>query len=192
MKFTTAAIAAAAASLVTALPTDSKIKDGDVFTIQTIRSGSDFQYSTFQAVQNSLVINAGEQNASCGPEPHNYASFQLSNGSLYLYTANPPQQFFVDRSGMGQGVIQYTTGAQPMVKNGERTTFAINDDGNLVFRDQTGEDIEFQACQPSIGGGYSVWLGGVTKPAGAEECYGFTARAIKEENPTKCLYTQYP
>jgi hypothetical protein len=193
MKFTTAAVIASAAGLATALPTDSKIKDGDVFTIQTIRSGTaDLQYNTIQAVQNSLVINAGQQNASCGPEPHNYASFQLNNGTLYLYTANPPQQMFVDRSGMGQGVIQYTTGVQDMVKNGERRTFAINDDGHLVFKDQTGQEIGFQACKPSLNGGYSVWLDGVTNPAGADECLGFAARAIKEENPVKCSYTTYP
>ncbi|CAG5146022.1 uncharacterized protein ALTATR162_LOCUS1811 [Alternaria atra] len=192
MKFTTAAVVAAAAGLATALPADAKIKDGDVFTIQTIRSGSDLQYNTWKAVQNSLVINAGEQNAACGPEPHNYASFQLNNGTLYLYTANPPQQLFVDRSGMGQGVIQYTTGAQGMARNGERRTFAVNDDGNLVFRDQTGQEIGFQACKPSLDGGYSVWLDIVTNPAGADECLGFTARAIKEENPVKCLYTTNP
>ncbi|KAL1800540.1 hypothetical protein ACET3X_000882 [Alternaria dauci] len=193
MKFTTAAVVATAAGLAAAAPTDSKIKDGDVFSIQTIRSGTvDLQYNNIQAAQNSLVINAGQQNASCGPGAPNYASFQLNNGTIYLYTDNPPQQLFVDRSGMGQGVIQYTTGVQDLPRNGERQTFAINDNGELVFRDQTGQETGFQACKPSLNGGYSVWLNGVTDPAGAEECLGFSARPIKQENPVKCYYTTYP
>lgn len=192
MKFTTAAIAATAGVLVAASPckpVSEKINDGDVFRVMTIRSGSDFQYASLQAANRGLIIGASAQNASCGPEPHEYAEFQLNNGSLYLYTANPPQQMFVDRSGMGQGLIQYTTGVEPLVKNGERQGFTIDDDMNLVFRDQTGQDIGFQACSPALGAKYSVWLDSVTNPAGYKDCLGFIARAQKSQDPVKCLYT---
>jgi hypothetical protein len=190
MKFTAAAAIAATAAVASAGPIEpAKINDGDVFSILNIRSGSDFQNTQLQAANNSLLINAPAQNAFCGPENPNYAQFQLSNGTLYLYTANPPQQFFVDRSGMGQGVIQYTTGAQQPVKNGERQGFTVNEKGSLVFRDQTGQDIGFQACPGALGGGYSVWLDSVTNPAGATDCLGFNAFALKEEKPVKCSYT---
>ncbi|KNG47560.1 cell wall protein [Stemphylium lycopersici] len=192
MKFTTAAIAATAGALVAASPckpVSDEIKDGDVFRVMTVRSGSDFQYSSLQAANRGLIINASAQNASCGPEPHEYAEFQLRDGSLFLYTANPPQEMYVDRSGMGQGVIQYTTGAQPLIKNGERKGFTIDDNMNLVFRDQTGQDIGFQACSPSRGAEYSVWLDSVSNPAGYKDCLPFTAVAQKTADPVKCFYT---
>jgi hypothetical protein len=193
MKFTTAAIVSTAAALVAAAPSstnpsNSKITDGDVFSIMTLRSGSDIHYGTVQAVNSGLRVNSPSQNASCS-EDVNYASFVINNGTLSLYTENPSQQFFVDRSGMGQGIIQYTTGAQQASKNGETRTFAITEDGDLVFRDQTGQDIGFQACPGALGGGYSVWLDSATNPGGHENCLDFSARALKEENPVSCSYT---
>ncbi|KAJ8108806.1 hypothetical protein OPT61_g7914 [Boeremia exigua] len=194
MKFTTAAIAASAAALVSASPcgqaTEAEIKTGDVFRIMTIRSGSDIQYGSLQAAQTGFLVNTPSQNASCGADV-NYASFWLSEaGELYLNTDNPPQQAYVDRSGMGQGVFAYTTGVQGAPRNSERTGFTIDDNSNLVFRDQTNQDIGFQACPNERLGGYSVWLDSVTNPAGSSNCVGFIARALKEENPVKCMYTE--
>ena len=91
---------------------------------------------------------------------------------------------------MGQGVIQYTTGAQGIGRNQERTGFTLDANSNLVFRDQTGQDTGFQACPNALQGGYSVWLSGVTNPAGNKDCVGFVARALKEEKPVSCSYTQ--
>jgi hypothetical protein len=198
MKFTTAATAAVAATMAAASPCkkrdDSvdKIADGDVFSVMALRSASPIHFANLQAANNGLLLGASAQNASCGPTNPNYAQFQLNNGSLYLYTANPPQQYYVDRSGMGQGVIQYTTGAQGAGRNSERQGFTINEGGNLVFRDQTKQDIGFQACPGAFGGGYEVWLDSVANPAGYKDCLGFSARAIKSVNATKCSYTQYP
>lgn len=191
MKFTTAVIAASAAALVSASPCtptpNTDIKAGDVFTVMTIRSGSDLQYGSLQAANTGFLVNAPQQNASCS-EDVNYASFRLTEaGELYLYTANPPQQAWVDRSGMGQGVFGYTTGVQGAPRNSERTVFAI-EDGNLVFKSQS-RSIGFQAC-PSTAGGYSVWLDGNLNPGGNQNCVGFTARAIKAEKPVSCSYTQ--
>lgn len=194
MKFTTAAIAATAATLVSASPCgnplDQKINDNDVFNILTIRSGSDIQYGRVQAANGGLLINTASQNASCGPENPNYASFQLSKGDLYLYTANPPQQMYVDRSGMGQGVIRYTTGVQGIGRNQERTGFTIDENNHLVWKDTTGQTTGLQACPNAAQGGYSVWLAGVTNPGGNKDCVGFVGRAIKADKPLKCMYTE--
>ena len=193
MKFSTVATAAVAATMAAASPCskrDDKIADGDVFSVMALRSASKIHFAELQAANSGLLLGAAAQNASCGPTNPNYAQFQLNNGSLYLYTANPPQQYYVDRSGMGQGVIQYTTGAQQPGRNSERQGFTINDDGNLVFRDQTAQDIGFQACPGALGGGYEVWLDSVINPAGYKDCLGFSARAVKLTDPVKCSYTQ--
>ncbi|KAL1596040.1 hypothetical protein SLS59_008029 [Nothophoma quercina] len=194
MKFTTAAIAASAAALVSAspyvkAPRDTEIKTGDVFRIVSIRSGSDLQYGQVQAANGGFLINSPKQNASCS-EDVNYASFRLTDaGELYLNTANPPQQAFVDRSGMGQGVFQYTTGAQGAGRNSERTGFALDENNNLIFKDQTDQKIGFQACPGSAQGAYSVWFDINQNPGGHTGCLGFIARASKEENPVSCMYT---
>lgn len=193
MKFTSAAIAATAASMVSAAPQGStqypEIKDNDVFRMYSLRTGTPIQFGIIQAANNGLYVNTPQQNASCGVE-HNYASFQLSNGTLNLYTAPPYQTMYVDRSGMGQGLIQYTTGVQPAPKYAERNGWVINKDSQLVWRDATGHDANFQACAPATGGGYSVWLSGMPNPAGYSDCIPFSALAIKEDsNP--CLYTNF-
>jgi hypothetical protein len=192
MKFTTAAIAASAAALVSASPCTKRsddIKTGDVFSLMAIRSGSDIQYASVQAANSGFLLNTPKQNASCS-EDVNYASFQLTEaGELYLYTANPPQQAYVDRSGMGQGVIQYTTGVQGAGRNSERTGFTLDKDNHLVFRDQTNQDIGFQACPNALQGGYSIWLDITTNPAGNENCVGFAARAVKQDKLVSCMYT---
>ncbi|RMZ71849.1 cell wall [Pyrenophora seminiperda CCB06] len=99
---------------------------------------------------------------------------------------------YVDRSGMGQGVIAYTTGVQPLSRNGERQVFAINEQNELVFKDPaSGIETGFQACPGAVGGGYNVWLGGAnTNPAGQTNCIPFSALAVKDDSPVKCTYTQ--
>lgn len=193
MKFSIAVIAASAAALTSASPcgktSDTEIKTGDVFRIMTIRSGSDIQYGQMQAANSGFLVNTPKQNASCS-ENVNYASFRLTDaGELYLNTRNPPQQAFVDRSGMGQGVFQYTTGAQGASRNSERATFALDANNNLIFKGQDNQDIGFQACPNALPGGYSVWLSTTQNPGGNQDCVGFVARALKEEKPVSCMYT---
>lgn len=193
MKFTTTTLAAATLALTSAAPCDSPfttdLKPNQPFRIMAIRSGSDLQYASVQALSNGLRINNPSQGASCGPDPRDYATFYINDsGDLYLYTANPPQQIYVDRSGMGQGIIQYTTGVQGIGKNQERGPFSIKD-GELVFDNRNGEPTYFQACPGANGGGYSVWLSGVANPGGNKDCVGFKARILKEENAEKCSYT---
>jgi hypothetical protein len=193
MKFTTTTLLATTAALATAAPTtpdNTKPAPLDRFRIMTLRSGSDIQYASVQALNTGFRINAPSQNASCGADV-NYATFYLTeSGDLYLNTDNPPQQAFVDRSGMGQGVIQYTTGVQGIGRNQERGPFKVDDESNLVFVSANGETTGFQACPNALGGGYSVWLAGVTDPAGNKDCVGFTARALKETDPKVCMYSQ--
>ena len=194
MKFTTAAIAASAAALVSASPcgkatSETDIKTGDVFRIMTIRSGSEIQYGQLQAANGAFYVNTPSQNASCTPEA-NYASFRLTDaGELFLNTENPPQQAYVDRSGMGQGVFQYTTGVQGAGRNSERTGFTLDSNSNLIFKDQTNQEIGFQACPNALQGGYSVWLDITQNPGGNSDCVGFVARALKEDKPVTCMYT---
>jgi len=205
MKFTVAAAAASMAAISSALPQASspfpRPEAGDVFRLMSLRTGTEIQYGNVQASQGSLVINSpAENNKTCainGDRENvtsgiNYASFSIDEetGSVNIYTFNPPLQLYVDRSGMGQGNLRYTTGVQPIGKNQERGPFKINDDGDLVFAagGLTG-DVGFQACPGAVGGGWKIWLAGVEKPAGSEGCTPFTMKALKEDPIMKCIYT---
>jgi hypothetical protein len=210
MKFTTTTIVASAAALASAAPacqapTTATVVAADNSTspfprprpnsairIMAIRSGSPIHYSSIQAIDSGFRIGAPSQNSTCPDPSVNYATFTLTQdtGDLYLYTDNPPHQAVVDRSGMGQGHIGYTTGVQPIGKNQERGPFKINEDGDVVFAATNGA-VGFQACPGALGGGYSVWLTGVTEPAGNQGCVGFVAKALREDEPQKCLYTVY-
>ncbi|KAH7095301.1 hypothetical protein FB567DRAFT_25972 [Paraphoma chrysanthemicola] len=195
MKFSTSTVAAASLAVTAALPQSTpapKPVVGDIFSVMAIRSGAPFHLGSIQAAQRGFRIGGPAQGAFCDRDNINYASFQLTNeGELYLNTDNPPQRAFVDRSGMGQGVFKYTTGAQDIGRNQERGPFTVDDDHNLVFVNANGATTGFQACPIGNDGGYSVWLDtGVLSPGGNSNCTGFIARAIKEDNPVKCQYTQ--
>jgi hypothetical protein len=154
-----------------------------------IRSGSPIHYASIQAKDSVFRLAAPSQNSSCADESVNYATFTLEEetGNLYLYTDNPPHQAYVDRSGMGQGFIGYTTGVQPIGRNQQRGPFKIDDEGNVVFDAAQGAQ-GFQACPNALGGGFSVWLAGDVNPGGEKDCVGFTAKAMKQGQPVKCLY----
>jgi hypothetical protein len=190
--------AAAAAADNSTSPFGPKPTGNDVFRLMTVRSGSAIQYANVQAKNGGFVIGSPSQNSSCAvggtqtllPDI-NYASFSIDteDGGLYLYTDNPPHQAFVDRSGMGQGVIGYTTGVQPIGKNQQRGPWKITDENNLVWAGGADGDIGFQACPDALGGGYSLWLAGAVNPGGNKDCVGINVKAIKEDQPIKCLYT---
>ncbi|KAH7349807.1 hypothetical protein B0T11DRAFT_321635 [Plectosphaerella cucumerina] len=156
------------------------------FTIQALRSASDIHFAPFSAAQNSLFLRLPDQKASCDKET-NSATFYIQDGGLYLYAASAtPQQIYVDRSGMGQGKVGYTTGAEPAPRNGERTGWVIDDAGNLTL-----DGAGFLACPGSIDDAWSIWVSaGVEKPAGQEGCLGFSARTVEADEPISCLYTQ--
>ncbi|KAF3353832.1 hypothetical protein VdG1_04561 [Verticillium dahliae VDG1] len=115
------------------------------------------------------------------------ATFYLNDdGGLYLYsTSATPQQLYADRSGMGQGNLGYTTGAQPPPRNGERTGWVLDEVGDLTLN-----GAGFIACPNSIDGAWSLWVSaGVNQPGGNEGCLSISARATEVKNPDSCVYT---
>ncbi|KAI0098017.1 hypothetical protein GGR51DRAFT_539020 [Nemania sp. FL0031] len=174
-------------------PTSTAVVPGDKFGLLALRSASPIHFAEFSAALSSIFLNLPAQNATCDngstPTTADSATFTLSeDGALYLYAASAtPQQLYVDRSGMGQGKLGYTTGAQPAPRNGERTAFAIDEYGDLSFN-----GAGFIACPNSIDGAWSVWVdAGVANPAGNSGCLGLSARTVKiADTPNSCLYTQ--
>ncbi|KAG7433191.1 Cell wall protein phiA [Fusarium oxysporum f. sp. raphani] len=174
-----------AAGIVSAAPQKST-----QFEALALRSGSEIHFSGLQAAKSHISTNLKKQVASCDKgKTDNRATFNLIGDELFLYkTDNPPQQLYVDRSGMGQGVLGYTTGVEPIPRNGEQNGWKIDKNGNLTFKGKG-----FIACPNSkkAGGSYSVWVdAGVSNPGFNKNCVGFSARTFKIEKPTGCLYTQ--
>ncbi|KAK0120121.1 hypothetical protein ONS95_011529 [Cadophora gregata] len=190
MRFTTITALTTLAGLAAACPTPQPpvTNDPAYFSLLAIRSGSSIQYATFGAAKSSLFANLPAQNASCDACGVNTATFTLKDGTLNLYAASAtPQTFYVDRSGMGQGKLGYTTGAQPTPKNAERTGWNIKD-GYLYFN-----EAGLIACPNSIDGAWSVWVSaGIENPAGNSNCTPFAPKvqAIEKGRQIGCVYTE--
>lgn len=202
MQLKNVVFAASLAATATAAPA----AEPNTFGAVAIHSGSGVQYSSFNAAKSSIFAGLRSQNASCARPKEQDATFYIQDGALYLYDKSAtPQEIFVDRSGMGmstiletsvgpdtdrfknegQGIIGYTTGAQPAPRNSERKGWAIKN-GHLQF---AGED--FIACPNSIDGAWSIWASaGVANPGGNENCVGIAARVEKTSNPNPCHYTE--
>ncbi|KAF4976034.1 hypothetical protein FZEAL_7252 [Fusarium zealandicum] len=159
------------------------------FEAIALRSASKIHHEPLQAVKNHLALNVAKQGASCDAKSDNNAVFNLVGDELFLFRRSAtPQQLYVDRSGMGQGVIGYTTGAQSPPRNSERKGWKIDKDGNLTF---DGDD--FLACPDSkkAGGSWRVWANvGIRSPADSKNCQRFSARVLKDTKPNSCEYTQ--
>ncbi|KAL4875106.1 hypothetical protein BJY04DRAFT_202613 [Aspergillus karnatakaensis] len=187
MKLNYVAAAASLALTANAQPTGTcKPSTPETFGLVAIRSGDAVQYAGFNAALNSIFARLPSQNATCDGTDDGYASFYIKDEALYLYgPTETPQQIFVDRSGMGQGKIGYTTGDASGPRNGERTGWAINEDNHLQF---DGSDLI--ACPNSINGAYSIWASaGVANPAGNSDCVGIAARVEKDTTPVRCTYS---
>ncbi|KAI0909602.1 hypothetical protein F4824DRAFT_457789 [Ustulina deusta] len=176
----------------TTTPSSTAIAAGKPFGLLALRSASPIHFAQFDAALSSIFLSLPSQNATCDdgtqPTTADSATFSLSeDGGLYLYAASAtPQQLFVDRSGMGQGKLGYTTGAQPAPLNGERAAFAIDESGDLTFN-----GAGFIACPNSIDGAWSVWVSaGVSNPGGNSDCLGLSARTVEvADAPNSCIYT---
>lgn len=196
MKFLTIASLAASAAAAPALQirqTNSTIADNTPFALLAIRSGSELQYASFSATQGSLVLNLGTQDAVCATDATS-ATFYLSNGALYLYTpANITQELYTDRSGMGQGVLQYSTtpGGYLPGRNSETSGWVLDNVNDITF-----DKDSLIACPASVNstsGPYSVWVNtGVTSPGGNVNCLGIAARAVPVSAPNACTYSYRP
>lgn len=190
MQFSTLSLLTTLAGLAASSPTPQLpvATNPAYFSLLAIRSGSSIQYATFAAAKSSLFANLPAQNASCDVPGTNTATFTLTNGTLNLYAASAtPQTFYVDRSGMGQGKLGYTTGAQPAPRNAERAGWEIRD-GYLYFA-----DAGLIACPNSIDGAWSVWVStGIADPAGNSNCTAFAPKVVEvaEGSQVGCLYTE--
>ncbi|PTB37616.1 uncharacterized protein TrAFT101_005506 [Trichoderma asperellum] len=157
------------------------------FDVMALRSASPIHFAQVNAASRGLFLNLPQSNATCEGKSSGYATFYIENEELVLYsTEGEKQKVFVDRSGMGQGVIQYITGDQGIPRYAELKGWAIDANQNLVFK---GEG--FVACPDSIDGAWSIWLGeGLDQPGGNTGCLGFTARTLENKKPVGCEYTQ--
>lgn len=170
----------------------STIAAYDKFSLVALRSGSDVHQQPFQAYKSGIMAGSAAQNASCD-STSNVATFFLGDdgnvvdGSMSLYSTDAPfQTTFVDASGMGQGVFQYTTGAQPMSKNGQRSNFTLDANNDLTFN-----GAGFLAC-PYLDDSWSIWVDtGAANPAGNSNCTGIVVRATKLDDTAavSCQYT---
>ncbi|KAJ0116647.1 hypothetical protein N8I77_002958 [Diaporthe amygdali] len=167
------------------------VPDGTPFSLVSIRSGSDLQYASFSAVQGGLALNVEEQGATCEKGEQNYATFVLNQGELSLYTpANVTQTLYTDRSGMGQGVLQYSTqpGGYLPGRNSETKGWTVDQYGDLTF-----DGASLIACPTDVGSAYSVWVSaGVTNPGGNTDCVGVAVRTSVSTDPNACTYTYTP
>ncbi|KAL0473153.1 hypothetical protein QR685DRAFT_164864 [Neurospora intermedia] len=198
MQFTTLALSAlSAATGVFGAPTTQEAgttnSDQVIFGVMSIRSASPVHLTAWGAEHKGIFTNLSKQDADCYNSPaQNSATFVLNkaDGTLSLYTEGKPwQQLFVDRSGMGQGMMQYTTGAEPAPRNAERGGWAIDEASqHLTF---AGSDA-FLAC-PSGAADSSYRIlpyVGIENPADYTDCLSIAARVVVAENPVKCLYSQ--
>ncbi|CAN8105521.1 unnamed protein product [Discula destructiva] len=163
----------------------STIAAGDKFGLMALRSGSEVHFLPFQAYNSSISAGSVDMGATCDTDSSS-AYFTLNAaGELDLYSTDAPwQTAFVDASGMGQGIFGYTTGAQPMVENGQRGVFAFDASDNLSFNGQG-----FLAC-PKTDGTFSIWVStGAASPGGNTDCVGISVRGTKAAAAVSCLYT---
>lgn len=174
--------------------TTTDIPDGTPFGLLSLRSGSDVHFAPFSAANGGLSLYpAPSQGATCETES-NSATFYLSDGALVLYTpANITQTLYVDRSGMGQGVLQYSTtpGGYSPPRNAETTGWEVDEAGDLTF---DGDSLlACPASANSTAGPWSLWVNvGVANPGGYSGCLGISSRVVESAEPNTCTYTYTP
>ncbi|KAJ0158533.1 Cell wall protein phiA [Colletotrichum tanaceti] len=156
-----------------------------------LRPSSPVHYSLFQAARGNIFLNLPNQNATCDNGQtivqEKAATFALNpDGGLYLYRRSPsPQQIYADLSGMGQGKLGYTIGAQPPPRNAEETGWAVGQDGQLTLR-----GFGFIACPGAIENSWSVWMDtGRPNPGGNAGCVGVPISLSEVKEPSSCDYT---
>ncbi|KAL4724420.1 hypothetical protein ACLX1H_009034 [Fusarium chlamydosporum] len=164
------------------------------FGLVALRSGSPIHFSSFSASQSGfdLLLPKDKQGAKCvGGKDQGTATFRLSKeGELFLYSTGKEQQIaYTDRSGMGQGVLQYTSG-KSYPRNAETKGWKINKSGNLVFGQ---DEANFTACHDGFYDSWSIWVAtGAEHPGNTDkECLGFNARVAEIKDATSCVYSQY-
>jgi len=202
MQFTNALVAATLASAVSGASIPSHIharQNGTAnstlpafFKLQVVAIDTPLHLQHFQAAQSSIFVGLPKQNATCDNTPdqptEQEATFTLDSDDqgLYLYAATTTsQELYADLSGMGQGKLGYTTGAQPGPRNGGRTGWELDEAGHLMF-----SNAGFVACPNSIDGAWSVWVyNSIDNPGGNKNCVRIAARPVAIPKPVGCSYT---
>lgn len=204
--------ASAAAVAPRQAPKPEPLGPNERFELVALRSGSPVHFTWVQAANSRLYLKLPAQNASCDAgQDDNRAKFYVNSQDRGLYLASrnpPPQQIWTIRSWMGmflslftiirrrltttttktgQGVTGYTTGVEPLPRNGERGPFVFDEYNNLSLNGTSG----FLACPGGPDGAYTIWTpAGLDKPAGIDGCLGVSLRASPFPNAPNCLYTQ--
>ncbi|KAJ4251006.1 hypothetical protein NW762_011656 [Fusarium torreyae] len=161
------------------------------FGLIALRSASDIHFARFSASKGGFLLNLpeGKQGADCDGESDGYATFSLNaDGELLLYSTGEEQQrAYTDRSGMGQGVLQYNNNGQGLPRNAETKPWKIDESGNLVFDNSGG----FVACPNGPDNSWNVWVAtGIERPGYSEKnCTGFSARVGEITKPVSCTYS---
>ncbi|KAL6918379.1 hypothetical protein FSST1_009874 [Fusarium sambucinum] len=165
------------------------------FGLMALRSASPIHFASISATESGfeLLLPKGKQGAKCaGGKKEDTATFRLSKASeLVLYNTGKKQQIaYTDRSGMGQGVFQYTDSGS-YGRNSETKGWKVDKSGNLVF---SNNNASFVACPGQKDSDpWSVWVStGTSHPGWNEkECLGFSARVVEIKKPVSCTYSQY-
>ncbi|KAM6485274.1 hypothetical protein HDV62DRAFT_283962 [Trichoderma sp. SZMC 28011] len=157
------------------------------FDVMALRSASPIHFAQLSAAKSGLYLNFPLQNATCKGEDSGHATFYIANEELVLYSCEAEKQkVFVDRSGMGQGIVGFLTGSQSLPRYGELKGWRVDKDKNLYFK-----DAGLIACPVSLDGSWRIWLGlGFQTPGGNTGCLGMSARTLNNKNPVSCLYRQ--
>ncbi|KAK4247636.1 hypothetical protein C7999DRAFT_14369 [Corynascus novoguineensis] len=162
------------------------------FGIMALRSASPIHFATVSATKNKLVLNLPEDqvDSECvDGKVHSAATFYIKDEELYLYgTKDRVQQFLVDPSGMGQGVLQYFDKGDSD-PSGRLTVkgWSVDQNENLLFLNNS-----LLACPSTTDNSWYLWVNvGIEKPAGQEGCLGLSARTVTAKDPVKCTYSNY-
>ncbi|EKD18835.1 uncharacterized protein L3040_003089 [Drepanopeziza brunnea f. sp. 'multigermtubi'] len=170
---------------------DDTLSTPQYFSLSSLKSGFAFDRASLSASSSNLYTNLLSQGASCenGDDP-GFATLTIDpDRVLYLYTGSgPAQQFYVDRSKMGQGKLGYTTGDQSPPGNAESQGWELVD-GILTF-----DGAGLIACPSNtIEDAWTVWVSsGNKEPGGNAGCTTFDARAnyLAEGDLSLCTYTE--
>ncbi|KAF5572529.1 cell wall protein [Fusarium pseudoanthophilum] len=149
--------------------------------------------AALQASNSRFALKLKNQHAACDRGlTENKVTFDINkDGELSLNTwGNNPQVAYVDRSGMGQGILAYATYGDKgfnYPKNAETKGWKVAKNGDLTFGGKG-----FLACPNSkkAGGSYTLWADvGIKNPGGNKNCQAITVRATKDKNPVSCVYS---
>ncbi|USW58763.1 hypothetical protein Slin15195_G120820 [Septoria linicola] len=161
-------------------------KFGDAFGLEASADSISQLYNQVTATRGRIYVG-GEQSPVCELGTRaDFATFVwYSDKTVYLYkTDNPPQQLWVDASGMGQGISGYeTVGQNTKPRNAGTEGFEVDEAGVLTFQGASPK-----AC-PVEAGIWSIWFSGSDTPGNQDGCVPMTLTAYKTPHRVACTYS---